>query len=214
MVLVLVPQHRLAVYPDSHSPAALQDGRTAYAYLLSQGIPASDIVLSGESSGGDFSRGTAAVSGRARRHPALAPRGTPVESPARPDQLALRDRRPPQITGPTYLNSRLLAWALPCANIFLLPSRPDILIFRFRRSAMSSGARCRVSCRRAARRCCVMSMWSSRRRRRGRRGTGWSWWRSETVLLIRLGGGCVVLGSRRRRRMRRRESSEYVKEIR
>ncbi|MCJ1360932.1 hypothetical protein MMC16_000027 [Acarospora aff. strigata] len=61
MVLVLVPQHRLAVYPDSHSPAALQDGRTAYAYLLSQGIPASDIVLSGESSGGDFSRGTAAT---------------------------------------------------------------------------------------------------------------------------------------------------------
>ena len=42
---VLQPQYRLAVYPDSHFPAPLQDGLTAYSYLLSQGVLASDIWL-------------------------------------------------------------------------------------------------------------------------------------------------------------------------
>lgn len=52
--LVFCPQYRLAVYPHSHFPAAIQDGVTSYAYLLSQGIPASDIVISGDSAGGNL----------------------------------------------------------------------------------------------------------------------------------------------------------------
>ncbi|MCJ1376411.1 hypothetical protein MMC20_007653 [Loxospora ochrophaea] len=55
--LAFCPQYRLAVYPNSCFPAALQDGITAYAYLLSLGIPASDIILSGDSAGGNLAIG-------------------------------------------------------------------------------------------------------------------------------------------------------------
>lgn len=52
--LTLCPQYRLAVDVKTRFPAAIQDGLTAYQYLLSEGIPASDIVLSGDSAGGNL----------------------------------------------------------------------------------------------------------------------------------------------------------------
>jgi acetyl esterase/lipase len=52
--LVLQPQYRLAMNTGSRFPAAIQDGLTAYAYLLAQGVAPSNIVLSGESAGGNL----------------------------------------------------------------------------------------------------------------------------------------------------------------
>ena len=52
--LTFCPQYRLASHPHSRFPAAIQDSVTAYAYLLSLGIPASDILLSGDSAGGNL----------------------------------------------------------------------------------------------------------------------------------------------------------------
>lgn len=50
----LCPQYRLATDAKTRFPAAIQDGLTAYRYLLSRGISASDIVLSGDSAGGNL----------------------------------------------------------------------------------------------------------------------------------------------------------------
>ncbi len=47
---VLVPDYRLA--PEHPFPAALEDARSAYLWLLEQDIPAAEIIVSGDSSGG------------------------------------------------------------------------------------------------------------------------------------------------------------------
>lgn len=47
----LLLSYRLSSNKDCHFPAALQDAVTAYQYLLDQGIPASRIVVSGDSAG-------------------------------------------------------------------------------------------------------------------------------------------------------------------
>lgn len=52
--LSLCPQYRLAVDAKTGFPAAIQDGLTAYKYLLSEGISASEIVFSGDSAGGNL----------------------------------------------------------------------------------------------------------------------------------------------------------------
>ena len=52
--LVFFPQYRLSTYPDSQFPAPLQDAVTSYKYLLDQGVPASRIILSGDSAGGNL----------------------------------------------------------------------------------------------------------------------------------------------------------------
>lgn len=51
---VLQPQYRLAMDARSRFPAAIQDGLTAYTHLLSQGISSRNIILSGESAGGNL----------------------------------------------------------------------------------------------------------------------------------------------------------------
>ncbi|KAJ5094366.1 Alpha/Beta hydrolase protein [Penicillium angulare] len=52
---LLSVQYRLSLDENTHFPAALQDGITAYAYALNTlGIPPSEIVLSGESAGGNL----------------------------------------------------------------------------------------------------------------------------------------------------------------
>jgi acetyl esterase/lipase len=52
---VLLPQYRLSVEDNASFPAALQDAITAYAYLLNElKVPASEIVLAGESAGGNL----------------------------------------------------------------------------------------------------------------------------------------------------------------
>lgn len=49
---VLLPQYRLSVEDNASFPAALRDAITAYAYLLNEmNVPASEIVLAGESAG-------------------------------------------------------------------------------------------------------------------------------------------------------------------
>ncbi|KAF4628224.1 hypothetical protein G7Y89_g9928 [Cudoniella acicularis] len=48
----LFVQYRLAGDPDCPFPAAIQDAVTAYQYLLALGIPASKIIVSGDSAGG------------------------------------------------------------------------------------------------------------------------------------------------------------------
>jgi acetyl esterase/lipase len=50
----LCPQYRLARDQKTCFPAAIQDGVTAYQYLLSKGVSASNIVLSGDSAGGNL----------------------------------------------------------------------------------------------------------------------------------------------------------------
>ena len=52
--LVLCPQYRLSSEYKGRFPAALQDSITAYQYLLSQGVPSSRIVISGDSAGGNL----------------------------------------------------------------------------------------------------------------------------------------------------------------
>jgi acetyl esterase/lipase len=52
--MVFCPQYRVAVYPNAHFPAALQDAVLSYKYLLDQGISASRIILSGDSAGGNL----------------------------------------------------------------------------------------------------------------------------------------------------------------
>ncbi|WP_133982376.1 alpha/beta hydrolase fold domain-containing protein [Kribbella voronezhensis] len=47
---VLVPDYRLA--PEHPFPAALDDARNAYLWLLDQGVPPSDLIVSGDSGGG------------------------------------------------------------------------------------------------------------------------------------------------------------------
>lgn len=47
---VLVPDFRLA--PEHPYPAALDDARNAYLWMLGQGVPADEIVFTGDSSGG------------------------------------------------------------------------------------------------------------------------------------------------------------------
>lgn len=51
---VLMPQYRLCSHPGGRFPAALQDAVTSYKHLLDQGIPASSIVVSGDSAGGNL----------------------------------------------------------------------------------------------------------------------------------------------------------------
>ncbi|KAH6886150.1 alpha/beta hydrolase [Thelonectria olida] len=52
---VFSPQYRLSNNPGGRFPAALQDAIAAYSYLLNDiGIPASKIVLSGDSAGGNL----------------------------------------------------------------------------------------------------------------------------------------------------------------
>ncbi|KUJ12391.1 alpha/beta-hydrolase [Mollisia scopiformis] len=52
--MVFCPQYRLACYDNGQFPAALQDALISYKYLLDQGIPASRIVVSGDSAGGNL----------------------------------------------------------------------------------------------------------------------------------------------------------------
>ncbi|KAL8909097.1 MAG: hypothetical protein Q9207_000431 [Kuettlingeria erythrocarpa] len=52
--LVLCPQYRLSSESKGRFPAALQDSITSYQYVLSQGIPSSRIVISGDSAGGNL----------------------------------------------------------------------------------------------------------------------------------------------------------------
>lgn len=52
--LIFVPQYRLASHPNSQFPAALQDAVTSYNYLVELGIPASQIIISGDSAGGNL----------------------------------------------------------------------------------------------------------------------------------------------------------------
>ncbi|KAG7004272.1 hypothetical protein G7Y79_00026g058560 [Physcia stellaris] len=52
--MVLCPQYRLSSQYKGRFPAALQDGITAYQYLLNQGIPSSDIIISGDSAGANL----------------------------------------------------------------------------------------------------------------------------------------------------------------
>lgn len=55
---VLCPQYRLAYQPNGRFPAQLQDAVSAYVYLIhTLQIPASNIVLSGDSSGGHLALG-------------------------------------------------------------------------------------------------------------------------------------------------------------
>lgn len=52
--LVFCPQYRLSSEYKGRFPAALQDSITSYRYLLSQGILSSQIVISGDSAGGNL----------------------------------------------------------------------------------------------------------------------------------------------------------------
>ena len=52
--LALLPQYRMAWQDKSHFPAQIQDSVTAYAQLLSLGVPASNIIFSGDSAGGNI----------------------------------------------------------------------------------------------------------------------------------------------------------------
>ena len=52
--VALAPQYHLAWQEDGHFPAAIQDGVTAYAHLISLGIKGENIILAGESAGGNL----------------------------------------------------------------------------------------------------------------------------------------------------------------
>jgi alpha/beta hydrolase fold len=52
--LVLCVQYRLPSHPGGRFPAALQDAATSFQHLLDLGVPASHIILSGDSTGGQL----------------------------------------------------------------------------------------------------------------------------------------------------------------
>ncbi|KAH8707075.1 Alpha/Beta hydrolase protein [Phaeosphaeriaceae sp. PMI808] len=47
-------QYRVAATPESQFPAAIQDAVTFYSYLLDLGIPSKNIIVSGDSAGGNL----------------------------------------------------------------------------------------------------------------------------------------------------------------
>ncbi|RFN47660.1 alpha/beta hydrolase fold-3 domain containing protein [Fusarium flagelliforme] len=49
---VLFAGYRLSCVPEGRFPAALQDAVTTYLYILSMGIPAENLIVSGDSAGG------------------------------------------------------------------------------------------------------------------------------------------------------------------
>ncbi|KAI0431746.1 FAD/NAD(P)-binding domain-containing protein [Xylaria sp. FL1042] len=52
---IFTPQYRLSSHKDGHFPAALQDALTSYLHLvIEMGIPASRIIFSGDSAGGNL----------------------------------------------------------------------------------------------------------------------------------------------------------------
>jgi acetyl esterase/lipase len=52
--LTFYAQYRVADTPQTRFPAALQDAVTFYTYLLDLGIPAKNIIISGDSAGGNL----------------------------------------------------------------------------------------------------------------------------------------------------------------
>ncbi|KAH7014308.1 Alpha/Beta hydrolase protein [Microdochium trichocladiopsis] len=55
---VVTPQYRLSCRPGAHFPAALQDAVTSYIHLVHDlGIPARQVVVSGDSAGGNLALG-------------------------------------------------------------------------------------------------------------------------------------------------------------
>jgi acetyl esterase/lipase len=72
-------QYRLARSEESRFPAALQDAVTFYNYLLDQGVPAENIIVSGESAGGNLVIGLMRYIDETRK--LHAPRGALAWSP-------------------------------------------------------------------------------------------------------------------------------------
>ena len=54
--VLIAPSYRLATVPENAFPAALQDLVAAYDYVLGQGYDASNIVIAGDSAGGNHGR--------------------------------------------------------------------------------------------------------------------------------------------------------------
>ena len=54
--MLIAPSYRLATVPENAFPAALQDLVAAYDYVLDQGYEASNIVIAGDSAGGNHGR--------------------------------------------------------------------------------------------------------------------------------------------------------------
>ncbi|TDD82119.1 alpha/beta hydrolase [Actinomadura rubrisoli] len=73
---VLVPRYRLA--PEHPFPAPLEDAVAAYRWLLARGVPASGIVLAGDSAGGHLA---AALAGEICRTGLPGPAGVVLFSP-------------------------------------------------------------------------------------------------------------------------------------
>ncbi|MES9538706.1 alpha/beta hydrolase fold domain-containing protein [Actinomadura sp. NPDC000600] len=73
---VLAPRYRLA--PEHPFPAPLEDAVAAYRWLLARGVPASGIVLAGDSAGGHLS---AALTGELCRQGLPSPAGLMLFSP-------------------------------------------------------------------------------------------------------------------------------------
>ncbi|KAH8433895.1 uncharacterized protein LDX57_011531 [Aspergillus melleus] len=113
---VLQPQYRLSVAENASFPAALQDAITVYAYALNVlRVPADQIILSGESAGGNlvlavlrYLNNAAASSGAP---PLPLPRAALLWSPwvdlsrAAEDKASSHPRR-----GMDYLFGELVAW--------------------------------------------------------------------------------------------------------
>ncbi|KAH8655352.1 Alpha/Beta hydrolase protein [Xylariales sp. PMI_506] len=51
---VFLPQYRVASSPDTRYPAAIQDCLTAYNYVLGLGVDPKNVILSGDSAGGNL----------------------------------------------------------------------------------------------------------------------------------------------------------------
>ncbi|MBW8485018.1 alpha/beta hydrolase [Actinomadura parmotrematis] len=73
---VLVPRYRLA--PEHPFPAPLEDAVAAYEWLLARGVPASGIVIAGDSAGGHLA---ASLTGEICRTGLPRPAGTVLFSP-------------------------------------------------------------------------------------------------------------------------------------
>jgi acetyl esterase/lipase len=111
-VYTLWSQYRLSRDEESRFPAALQDAVTFYNYLLTDiGVPAENIVVSGESAGGNLVVGLMRYIEETRRLP--APRGALAWSPwvdISRSALAEYKRNPRRKTD--FLNLGMIEWGV------------------------------------------------------------------------------------------------------
>ena len=125
--MVFFVEYRLSSSPNGRFPAALQDAVTAYRYILDLDVPPSQIILSGDSAGGNLALGLLRYIGEnADLFPHPPPSAALLWSPwldltVAPDNYATHPN-----FRTDYLPRAFISWALRAYPGRLPPSHPYI----------------------------------------------------------------------------------------